>query len=88
MSLVLSEADVRRVLPMSDLIEAMQRALVEFSAGRVQQPLRSVLQVGSAHAFFGVMPAFIPRAARSGRSWSLFLAVTPHAGSPVTSPRS
>jgi alanine dehydrogenase len=65
-SLVLSEADVRRVLPMSDLIEAMQRALVEFSAGRVQQPLRSVLQVGSAHAFFGVMPAFIPASGALG----------------------
>ena len=60
MPLVLSEAEVRRVLPMRDLIETMERALVEFSAGRVQQPLRSVLQVGPAHAFFGVMPAFIP----------------------------
>ncbi|HEX2456852.1 MAG TPA: ornithine cyclodeaminase family protein [Vicinamibacterales bacterium] len=66
MSLVLSEADVRRVLPMGDLIDAMQRALVEFSARRVQQPLRSVLQVGQAHAFFGVMPAFIPASGALG----------------------
>jgi alanine dehydrogenase len=65
-SVVLSEADVRRVLPMTDLIETMQRALVEFSAGRVQQPLRSVLQVGPAHAFFGVMPAFIPASGALG----------------------
>jgi len=51
---------------MSDLIETMQRALIEFSAGRVQQPLRSVLQVGSAHAFFGVMPAFLPASSALG----------------------
>jgi len=51
---------------MGDLIEAMQQALVEFSAGRVQQPLRSVLQVGQAHAFFGVMPAFLPASGALG----------------------
>jgi ornithine cyclodeaminase len=45
---------------MSDLIEAMQWALVEFSAGRVQQPLRTVLEVGGGKSFFGVMPAFLP----------------------------
>ena len=66
MPLVLTEADVRRVLPMADLIHAMERALVEFSAGRVQQPLRSVLQVGPTHAFFGVMPAFMPASGALG----------------------
>src|SRR5262245_40707145 len=51
---------------MADLIHAMERALVEFSAGRVQQPLRSVLQVGPTHAFFGVMPAFVPASGALG----------------------
>lgn len=60
MPLLLSEADVRAVLPMRDLIEAMERALVEFSSGRVQQPLRTILEVGPGQAFFGVMPAFVP----------------------------
>lgn len=60
MPLLLSEADVRSLLPMSDLIAAMERALVEFSAARVQQPLRTVLEVGAQKAFFGVMPAFVP----------------------------
>lgn len=45
---------------MGDLIDAMQAALEEFSARRVEQPLRTVLDVGPQHAFFGVMPAFIP----------------------------
>jgi ornithine cyclodeaminase/alanine dehydrogenase-like protein (mu-crystallin family) len=60
MPLLLSESDVRQVLPMGDLIDAMQVALEEFSARRVEQPLRTVLDVGPQHAFFGVMPAFIP----------------------------
>jgi alanine dehydrogenase len=58
--LVLSEQDVRAVLPMGDLIDAMGAALAEFSSGRVQQPLRTVLEVGDRKSFFGVMPAFIP----------------------------
>ncbi len=60
MPLLLNEADVRAVLPMDDLIDAMQAALVQFSSGHVQQPLRTVLEVGAQKAFFGVMPAFIP----------------------------
>jgi ornithine cyclodeaminase len=59
MPLLLREPDVRAVLPMNDLIAAMEVALAQFSAGAVQQPLRSVLEVGSEHAFFGVMPAAV-----------------------------
>ncbi|MFI5177278.1 MAG: ornithine cyclodeaminase family protein [Vicinamibacterales bacterium] len=55
--LLLTEHDVRAVLPMPDLIDAMTRALSEFSAGRVVQPVRSVLDVASEQAFFAVMPA-------------------------------
>ena len=58
--LVLSESDVRAVLPMQELITAMQAALTSFSMGRVRQPLRTVLEVGDSKAFFGVMPAFLP----------------------------
>src|SRR6478752_2776814 len=58
--LLLSEADVRAVLTIPDLIEAMQAALIEFSSGAADQPLRTVLQVGEAKAFFGVMPASVP----------------------------
>lgn len=60
--LLLSEADVQQVLSMPDLIAAMEAALIQFSSGRVQQPLRTVLEVGDRHAFFGVMPAFVPDA--------------------------
>lgn len=57
MPLLLTEADIRRVLPMPDLIVAMVDALGDFSAGRVVQPVRSVLEVGPTKAYFGVMPA-------------------------------
>jgi alanine dehydrogenase len=58
--LLLSEADVRAVLGMTELIDAMHAVLVEFSTGTTQQPLRTVLQVGEERAFFGVMPACVP----------------------------
>jgi ornithine cyclodeaminase len=56
---ILSEADVRAVLPMRDLVDAMHDALSAFSTGQVQQPLRTVLEIGEARAFFGVMPAYV-----------------------------
>ncbi len=54
------EAAVRARLRMPDLIEAMQKAVVEFSAGRVQQPVRTVLPFGEKGSFFGVMPCYVP----------------------------
>lgn len=60
MPILLPEADVKAMLPMPDLIEAMEQALASFSRGEVQQPLRTVLEVGAQRAFFGVMPAYVP----------------------------
>src|SRR5580765_7050431 len=60
MPVLLGEKDVRAVLSMDDLIAAMETALDQFSGGGVRQPLRSVVEVGAgAHAFYGVMPAYI-----------------------------
>ena len=61
----LSEADVRDVLTMGDLIDAMELALIAFSAGRVVQPVRSVLEMGE-RSFFGVMPALDSEGAMLG----------------------
>ena len=63
MPVLLTEKDVRDVLSMPDLIAAMETSLDRFSAGGVRQPLRTVVDVASRHAFFGVMPAFIDGAA-------------------------
>jgi alanine dehydrogenase len=54
------ESAVRARLRMPDLIDAMERALVEFSAGRVQQPVRTVFAFGGERAFFGLMPSYVP----------------------------
>lgn len=55
--LTLSEADVARVLTYEQLIPAMERALSAFSAGRVIQPMRTVLTIEEGQRFLGVMPA-------------------------------
>ncbi len=51
------EAAVRRVLRYEDLIPAMEQALIDFSSGKVLQPVRSVLPVQQYHGFLGIMPA-------------------------------
>ena len=43
---------------MDELIPAMARALCDLSAGKVQQPMRTVLPVTEHKGFFGVMPAY------------------------------
>src|SRR5580704_685364 len=60
MPLLLIEADVRALLTMPDLIACMETALAAFSAGNVVQPVRTVLDLADRHAFFGVMPAYMP----------------------------
>lgn len=63
---LLNEAQVKALLPMDALIQAMEDALARFSSGDVLQPVRTVLTVGPAKAFFGVMPAYTPQPARLG----------------------
>jgi ornithine cyclodeaminase len=53
---LLTEADVKAVLTMDDLIETMASALRRFSTGRVAQPVRTVISIQD-DAFFGTMPA-------------------------------
>lgn len=66
MPVLLSEQDVRIVLPMPDLIQAMETALARFSSNEVTQPLRTVIEVGLQKALVGVMPAFIDDPAMLG----------------------
>ena len=57
---ILDEAAVRARLALPELIDSMERALVEFSAGRVEQPVRLGFQFGEERSVFGLMPAYIP----------------------------
>ncbi len=54
------EDSVRARLRMSDLIKALEQALVEFSVGRVKQPVRTVFAFGAERSFFGLMPSYVP----------------------------
>lgn len=45
---------------MAELIPAMEKALIEFSAGKVTQPVRSVINVDPPGGFLGLMPALTP----------------------------
>lgn len=65
MALLLTEQHVRQMLPMSDLIDAMQDALALFSTDQVKQPVRSIVELGT-HGFFGVMPAALASPATAG----------------------
>jgi ornithine cyclodeaminase/alanine dehydrogenase-like protein (mu-crystallin family) len=55
--LSLSEDQVRDKLSYDDLIPAMRKALMDFSAGKVVQPLRTVMSVAEYGGWFAVMPA-------------------------------
>jgi ornithine cyclodeaminase/alanine dehydrogenase-like protein (mu-crystallin family) len=58
MKLDLDEAAVRRLLDLEELIPAMERALADFSGGKVVQPTRMMLPVAEHHGFLGMMPAY------------------------------
>jgi ornithine cyclodeaminase/alanine dehydrogenase-like protein (mu-crystallin family) len=58
--LFLNEDQVRRHLQMPELIRAMEKALIDFSVGKVTQPVRSVIKVDPPGGFLGLMPALTP----------------------------
>jgi alanine dehydrogenase len=64
MAIWLSEADVRAVLSMADLIDVMESAVTAFSAGRVKQPVRTVIETPGG--FYGTMPAYMESPAALG----------------------
>jgi thiomorpholine-carboxylate dehydrogenase len=58
--LFLNEEQVREHLRMTELIPAMEKALIDFSAGRVTQPVRSIIGIDPPGGFLGLMPALTP----------------------------
>jgi ornithine cyclodeaminase/alanine dehydrogenase-like protein (mu-crystallin family) len=55
--LVLGEDQVRDALTYRELIPALRQAFIAFSAGQVQQPLRTVMRVAAESDWFALMPA-------------------------------
>jgi ornithine cyclodeaminase/alanine dehydrogenase-like protein (mu-crystallin family) len=57
MSLFLGEDQIRQRLHYKDLIPALREAFIDYSAGRIQQPLRPLIAIPGQEAWFSVMPA-------------------------------
>jgi ornithine cyclodeaminase/alanine dehydrogenase-like protein (mu-crystallin family) len=55
--LVLSDADVRALLPMDECIEAMEEVMRALARGELHQPLRFVTRPPGAESLMGFMPA-------------------------------
>ena len=58
-TLLLSDKDVRALLPMRECIEAMEGALRDVAEGRCALPLRTVIRLGDSPNAFGAMPAVL-----------------------------
>ena len=52
-----AETDVRRLLHWQPLIDSMEKALAEFSAGKVIQPVRNMITIEEGKRYLGIMPA-------------------------------
>ena len=58
--LFLNEEQVRERLRMAELIPAMEKALIDFSVGRVTQPVRSTIHIDPLGGILSSMPALTP----------------------------
>jgi len=54
----LDETAVSHLLSMDEVVPAMERALADFSSGKVVQPVRTIVPVAEHQGFLGVMPAY------------------------------
>jgi ornithine cyclodeaminase len=56
--LILNHAEVERLLPMAECVEAMSTALAALARGEAHQPLRMVVRPPGAAGLMGLMPAY------------------------------
>ena len=54
---ILGENEVRALLTYDDLIPAMRQALADYSAGRVLQPIRTIIPISQYSGWFATTPA-------------------------------
>jgi len=60
--LVLSAAECETLLDVDDLVDALEKAMVDLSEGRLSMPSRVAAQVPEHHGMLVAMPAFLPSA--------------------------
>ncbi|HWI51323.1 MAG TPA: ornithine cyclodeaminase family protein [Symbiobacteriaceae bacterium] len=63
---ILTAADQRRTLTMPEAMEAVARALIEYSAGRADSPIRTAIPVPGSGGTSLFMPALVERAGGLG----------------------
>jgi ornithine cyclodeaminase/alanine dehydrogenase-like protein (mu-crystallin family) len=56
---VLRGAEVRKLLPMAECVDLMQRTMIAVSEGRVVLPLRSILVMPGDRGMMGMMPGYL-----------------------------
>jgi thiomorpholine-carboxylate dehydrogenase len=93
----LDESAVGRLLRVGEVIPVMERALADFSSGKVVQPVRTMLPVALNQGFLGLMPAytgsalgaklvaFYPRNTSAPTHHATILLFEPETGEPLTS---
>ena len=64
--LILTQSEVRALLPMDACIELVARALASLSAGEVVNPLRSAIWLPDRSGLLGLMPGFVAEPAALG----------------------
>jgi hypothetical protein len=52
------EVAISRLLRVEEVIPAMERALADFSSGKVVQPIHAMVPVAEHWSFLGLMPAY------------------------------
>jgi alanine dehydrogenase len=70
--LVLNQRDVRELLDLDRLVDALADAHAELSAGRTSMPPRVAALVPEREALLGVMPAYLPSAGLACKLVTLF----------------
>ena len=97
MVMYLGEDRIRALLRWNQLIAAMEKALADFSLGRVLQPVRNMLTIEEAKRYLGIMPAvaadamgaklvsFYPQNAATGMPTHMAMIVlfSPQTGEPL-----
>ena len=66
MALLLRESDVRELLSLPELIGVMEEAVAAYSAHRVQQPVRTMINADNPESILGIMSAYLPSAPALG----------------------
>src|ERR1700730_15953779 len=58
MVLILNETEVEQLLPMSECISVMEKALIALARGEAHQPLRTIFRPPEINGVLAMMPSF------------------------------